>query len=130
MLLGILGKRLLHIVATLVAVLLLVAATALVGGSIEHRSATLFPRPSGPYAVGRTLYHWVDEAHADEFAPNPGTKRELVVWVWYPAAAPGPRAEYLPSQWREALSQRSGALMTKVLTRDMAQVQIYSTENA
>ena len=130
MLLRILGKGLLYIIGGLAAVLLLLAAIVLVGGSIDHRFATPFPRPTGPYAVGRTMYHWVDEDHQDELAPNPRTRRELVVWVWYPAAAQGPRAEYLPPRWRDALSQNTGALMANVLTRDLARVQIHSTDNA
>ncbi len=130
MLLRILGKGLLCVCGGLVALLLLAAAIVFIGGSIDHRFATPFPKPTGPYAVGRALHHWLDEGHQDELAPNPGTKRELVVWVWYPAAAPGQRAEYLPSRWRDALSQSTGALMSDVLTRDLARVQIHSTGNA
>ena len=126
----ILGKGLLYCVGGPVAILVLIAATVLIGGSIEHRFATEFPKPTGPYAVGRTMYHWIDDGHDDEFAPNSGTKRELVVWAWYPAAVSGSRAEYLPSRWQAALSESSGGLMSKVLTRDLARAHIYSTENA
>jgi predicted dienelactone hydrolase len=123
-------KGFLYTAGGLAVVLVLAVATILIGGSIEHRFATPFPKLTGPYPVSRTMFHWVEEAHPDEFAPNPGTKRELVVWVWYPAAGPGPRTEYLPERWRDALARSAGPLMTNVLTRDLARVQISSTEDA
>jgi dienelactone hydrolase len=125
-----LAKRFLYTVGVLAGVLVLAVAAVLIGGSIEHRFPTSFPKPTGPYPVGRTMFHWVEEGHPDEFAPNSGTKRELIVWVWYPAAEAGPHAEYLPEQWRVALARSAGPLMTNVLTRDLARVQISSIEDA
>jgi len=29
---------------------------------------------------------WVEDKTPDPMAPVPGTKRELLVWIWYPAA--------------------------------------------
>jgi hypothetical protein len=123
-------KGFLYTAGVLAGALVLAAAAVLIGGSIEHRFPTSFPKLTGPYAVGRTMFHWVDERHPDEFAPSPGTKRELVVWVWYPAAGAGPHAEYLPERWRVALARSAGALMTNILTRDLARVQISSTQDA
>src|SRR5690349_4946112 len=111
-------------------VLVVAVAAVLVAGSIEHRFPTKFPKLTGPYPVGRTMFHWVEEAYPDEFAPTPGTKRELMVWVWYPAAGPGPHAEYLPERWRVAVARSAGTLMTNVLTRDLARVQVSSMEDA
>jgi predicted dienelactone hydrolase len=59
------------------------------------------PTPTGPYQVGRVAYHWVDAHRDDIYAENKGQRRELVVWVWYPAAPtldaqPG---AYLPGSW-------------------------------
>jgi dienelactone hydrolase len=125
-----LAKRFLYTVGVLAGVLVLAVAAVLIGGSIEHRFPTSFPKPTGPYPVGRTMFHWVEEGHPDEFAPNSGTQRELIVWVWYPAAGAGPHAEYLPEQWRVALARSAGPLMTNVLTRDLARVQISSIEDA
>jgi pimeloyl-ACP methyl ester carboxylesterase len=123
-------KGFLYAAGVLAGVLVLAVAAVLIGGSIEHRFPTSFPKLTGPYPVGRTMFHWVEEGHPEEFAPNSGTKRELIVWVWYPAAEAGPHAEYLPEQWRVALARSAGALMTNVLTRDLARVQISSTEDA
>ena len=59
------------------------------------------PMPTGPHSVGRTSYDWVDHARFDIYAGNPDTRRELVLFVWYPAS-PQVTAEfapYLPSAW-------------------------------
>src|SRR5713101_10037305 len=54
---------------------------------LERRTEITLPTPTGPFAVGRALYDWVDDETLDALAPVPGTKRELLVWIWYPAAA-------------------------------------------
>jgi hypothetical protein len=59
------------------------------------------PTPTGPHPVGRSSYDWVDEDRAEIYSSNPSDRRELVVWVWYPAA-PASAAEaapYLPEAW-------------------------------
>ncbi|SRR6266568_625860 len=43
------------------------------------------PRPTGPYPVGTTTLYFKDSSRADDAAPVPGTPRELVVQLWYPA---------------------------------------------
>jgi predicted dienelactone hydrolase len=98
----------------------------------EHKTDITLPAPTGPFAVGRTTYTWVNNAETDELAPSPGSRRQLAVWLWYPAptvpsAAP---AEYLPAPWRAALQQRSGVLMSKFFTRDLSLVRTHSTSNA
>jgi dienelactone hydrolase len=48
---------------------------------VEHRTMVTLPTPTGPFAVGRSIYDWTDENdRAGEQA-----KRELLVWIWYPA---------------------------------------------
>jgi predicted dienelactone hydrolase len=59
------------------------------------------PAPTGAHSVGRVSFDWVDHARVDIYAANPDARRELVVFVWYPAI-PQPGAEftpYLPSAW-------------------------------
>ena len=55
--------------------------------------------PTGPYAVGRTLFNWVDETRVDLLSPK--GYREIPVWVWYPAspASDAQKAEWLPGAW-------------------------------
>jgi hypothetical protein len=68
--------------------------------TLETASGGL-PVPTGPHSVGRVSYDWVDRARFDIYASNPDARRELVVFVWYPAR-PHPGAEftpYLPSAW-------------------------------
>jgi predicted dienelactone hydrolase len=58
------------------------------------------PTPTGPYSVGRMRCDWVDESRADTIEQS-GGKREIVVWVWYPATPKrgAVRAEWLPGKW-------------------------------
>jgi len=99
--------------------------------SREHRTEITLPEPSGRFAVGRTTYVWINHAETDELAPSPGTPRELVVWIWYPAAATASAkaVEYLPAPWRAAEAQHSGVLMSKFLTRDLSLVRAHSTSD-
>jgi hypothetical protein len=62
------------------------------------------PEPTGAHSVGRVSFDWVDPARTEIYAANPEDRRELVVFVWYPAE-PQPTAEfapYLPSAWAPA----------------------------
>jgi dienelactone hydrolase len=62
------------------------------------------PAPTGRHPVGRVSFEWVDRARAEVYSSDPQDRRELVVWLWYPAA-PGPgaeRAAYLPEPWAPA----------------------------
>jgi dienelactone hydrolase len=62
------------------------------------------PAPTGRYPVGRASFEWVDPGRVELYSANPQDRRELVVWIWYPAA-PGPgaeRAAYLPEPWAPA----------------------------
>lgn len=68
-----------------------VSATSLTG-------QVVFPKPTGPYPVGTTLMHWVDESREEVLTPEDGDKRELVVQLWYPTTkqAKGEAIHYLP----------------------------------
>jgi dienelactone hydrolase len=100
---------------------------------LDHNRETALPTPTGPFAVGRTTYVWSDPAHLDPTAPQPGTKRELLAWIWFPAA---PRQQsqtfddYLPAPWRTALERQSGALLANFLTRDLSRVRAHSIRDA
>jgi len=66
-----------------------------------QQSQSPLPAPTGPYAVGRTLFNWIDESRVDLL--NPKGYREIPVWVWYPAspASDAQKAEWLPGTWGE-----------------------------
>lgn len=59
-------------------------------------STPILPAPSGPYSVGRTTLHWIDAARNERNTPGQPQKRELLVYVWYPSAHGGAKADYLP----------------------------------
>src|SRR6202790_735661 len=125
-----------RVIKTLVVVALfaVVAIAVLLGLMwLDHNRETALPTPTGPFAVGRTTYVWSDPAHLDPMAPQPGTKRELLAWIWYPAMPRQPSqtiAEYLPAPWRTALERQSGALLTQFLTRDLSRVRTHGIRDA
>jgi predicted dienelactone hydrolase len=118
--------------------LVVVALCAVVGIAVllgllwlDHTRETTLPAPTGPFAIGRTTYVWSDAAQSDLMAP-PGTKRELLAWIWYPAAPQQPFQtddDYLPAPWRTALERQIGVLLTQFLTRDLSQVRAHSVCN-
>jgi dienelactone hydrolase len=96
----------------------------------DHNRDTTLPAPTGPFAVGRTTYAWSDASQADPMAPQPGAKRELLAWIWYPAAPPqqSPTADdYIPAAWRTAME---GGVLLTLLTRDLARVHAHSIRDA
>lgn len=105
--------------------LLIVLVTSL---WLEHRVSVTLPKPTGSFAVGRTVYDWRDDRTNDALAPLPGTKRELFVWLWYPAANGKSAAdgEYLPSALRSAITRQMGVLLSHFLTTDLTKVRAHS----
>jgi len=98
----------------------------------EHGTAITLPAPSGNFRVGRATFAWTDDKPVDQSSEVPTTKREVLVWMWYPATAPnaGATAEYLPSAWRTALAAYQGRFMKSFLKRDPLYVQTHSFANA
>jgi len=96
---------------------------------LERRTEITLPAPTGSFPVGRAIYDWADDTKLDTLAPVPGTKRELLVWIWYPAAARESvaRDDYVPGYMRAA--DGTGGLLG-LLTRDVAKVHGHSIRNA
>jgi dienelactone hydrolase len=126
-----LARRILKGLA-IVATLAVVALGALLGSLwLERRTETTLPTPTGSFAVGRAIYDWADAATLDTLAPVPGTKRELLVWIWYPAATAQAAAtmdDYVPAQMRAAAGPAGGPL--RLVTRDLAKVHGHSTRDS
>jgi predicted dienelactone hydrolase len=98
---------------------------------LEHTTEFTLPKPTGPFAVGRVLYDWIDAEKLDTLAPMPGTKRELLVWIWYPAAGPSAAIDdYLPVQLRTAVERERPAIISKLLTRELSKVHAHSIWNS
>ncbi len=100
---------------------------------LEQRSEATLPAPTGPFAVGRAIYDWADDA-VDPLAPVPGTRRELLVWIWFPSAAGQSAAvtdDYLPAPMRAAGARANRApLIMRWLTRDPSRVHAHSLRDA
>ena len=103
----------------------------------EHRRETTLPEPTGPFTVGRTTLAWRDDAADDPVAPNAGTKREVMAWIWYPAAAErsAPKDDYTPAYMTAAWARVRGPqnIVQKInygwLTRDMSKVRGHSVRD-
>ena len=95
---------------------------------LEHRSAATLPTPTGQFAVGRAILDWTDSLTSDTLAPVQGAKRELLVWMWYPAVAGGSAVmdEYLPRKLRPKAEDTGGANIWTLLTRDPSNIRGHS----
>ncbi|WP_126630264.1 alpha/beta hydrolase family protein [Dictyobacter alpinus] len=104
------------LILLLIGVIILAAGVTLL--DVQRHRAAVLPAPTGSSAVGRMEYDWRDQSQDDPLAPRAGTKRELVVWSWYPAAQTRNVhfAPYLPAQWAQAsdnqIVQSSDAVQT------------------
>jgi predicted dienelactone hydrolase len=101
---------------------------------LESRSEVTLPALTGPYAVGRVVEAWEDPGSTDPMAPAPGNRRELLVWIWYPASpAPGAARveDYVPA-FRPAAGTRTKPELSlfRWLTRDPSRVRPHSLRNA
>jgi hypothetical protein len=98
----------------------------------DHFRSTSLPTPTGLFAVGRAIYDWTDADGLDPLAPAPSTRRELLVWVWYPAErrSSDKVVDYLSWQLREQVARQSGFVLTQLFTRDRAKVQANALNDA
>ncbi len=104
----------------------------------------VLPSPRGPYAVGRVSFDWVDESRREHDAGGASAraggirsrhaKRELMVWLWYPATAePSARpGAYLPGKWGEALERERGLVLWRQLSlwQRFDSIQIHALPDA
>jgi len=76
----------------LLAILLLAPKDGAFTPALAAQTATLtsqevnFPELTGPYKVGLTSFEWVDQSRDETLASIPGLKRDLMVYIWFPAA--------------------------------------------
>ena len=127
-------KRWARVFVLLLLLFVLVAASGIAYVEIQHHQTLVLPAPTGPYAVGRMEYDWTDQSRLDLLAPHAGTKRELVVWAWYPAqrvpgARPRPRAPYLPQKWAQ-MSEEQHGFLGQQLMQSIDSIQTNSTDLA
>ncbi|GII04581.1 alpha/beta hydrolase family protein [Planobispora takensis] len=71
-------------------------------------SALALPEPTGPYPVGTTVLHLVDDSRPDPWVPTVKS-RELMVSLWYPSReSRGRRAPYMTEKEAELLLKENG----------------------
>jgi hypothetical protein len=89
-----------------------------------------FPTPTGPYAVGTRIYGaWTDAARAEPFTPDPRDHRQVVVQIWYPTRATGPRQRYIEhTETRAALAAHFG--VPTFLLRNIQHAPTHAVLNA
>ena len=119
-------------VAVLILILVLLVFVGLFGAMVhfgDHREVVL-PKPTGPYAVGRTLFDWKDPKRTDPYSSAIGKQRELMVWLWYPATAlaQAKPAEYIPSDWASVLPWRPVTIPSRVRVHAVADAPIAATK--
>ncbi len=99
---------------------------------LEHRSAVTLPTPTGSFTVARAIEDWTDPVTLDTLAPVPETKRELLVWIWYPssAAQSAVKDDYVPARLRPKADASDHANIWTLLTRDVSNVRGHSVADA
>ena len=124
-------KRLIRILLIVLLVIVLVIVSGVAFIEIRRHQTLVLPHPTGPFAVGRMEYDWTDQSRTDPLAPQPGTKRELVVWAWYPAnRMPGAHpAPYLPPKWASLIDQQHAFLGISTAQSSDA-IQTHSVDQA
>jgi dienelactone hydrolase len=124
-------RRLLQGFAASVVLLVLGVGALLAFAWVEHRTTVTLPTPTGPFAVGRAIEDWTDDTALDTLGPARGTKRELLVWIWYPAVSAKPAVvdDYLPVRLRLAPKDAGSGNIWTLLTRDVSHVRGHSARD-
>jgi predicted dienelactone hydrolase len=108
------------------AMLLVLVAPANAAPAPEKASAAteagdrlVLPKPTGPHPVGREVLHLVDQNRTDPWVPT--GPRELMVSVWYPAAAKrGKPVPYATAEESRLLLEIAGLSNVTNLAEDLA----------
>jgi predicted dienelactone hydrolase len=124
-------KKLLKGIVVLIGIVVACILICLILLFFEHNSQLALPLPTGPYAVGRTSYDWVDTTRTDSLAPIPNQKRELLVWIWYPMKKSplSKPAEYMPGPLRNALKKKQGFIFSTFFSHDESKIHNHSMVN-
>jgi predicted dienelactone hydrolase len=125
-----LGKKLLVGIAK-VSLASIALAGALAGYLVYwHDQPLVLPSPTGAYHVGRTEFDWVDDNRIDPLSDQANEKRELLVWVWYPAATSeqDTAVPYVPPAGVNARDVDQG--IGRFIESDFSSIQTHSYANA
>lgn len=87
---------------------------------VQAQDITTNYTPSGPYEVGVTARHWVDENRGEIYTDDPNDNKTVTVWIWYPADVeegmePAPYLENPEQYWAiDDLSMQLGTTRSEV----------------
>jgi dienelactone hydrolase len=130
------GISILRSVSIFILIMILLGLTGIgLVGLVVHfkeRREVVLPKPSGPYAVGRSLFDWTDSSREDPYSSSIGKYRELMVWLWYPAAsAPGAAAaEYIPAAWAAKLPWRPVTIPARIRVHAVSDAPLAGKDQA
>lgn len=112
--------------------LVIIIAIALFSFWVEIHTEIALPKPTGKYEVGRTTFHWVDTSRVDSLSPPPYSKRELIVWVWYPASVLNTDTivPYDRAPWEKEPVEQGNLLFSLIFARDGSKINAHSFLNA
>ncbi len=122
-----------RIIFFLTGLLLMSTLTYAQVGSVRETTRRIdLPQPSGPYAIGTRVFHWVDTSREETLTSDPDDVREIMVQLWYPAtdAAGAQPAPYLPELdgLRPYLSNSTVELVRSVRTNSHLDVAVAGSE--
>ena len=86
----------------------------------------VLPMPTGPHSVGRTSFQWIDRNRPEVLSERSDAKREVAVWVWYPAL---PRQGSESAPYVDDLDVLAAALTSEELSL-LSSVQTHSNDGA
>jgi predicted dienelactone hydrolase len=86
------------------------------------------PRPSGPFGVGTTQFHFVDASRPEPHTATPVDVRELMVRAWYPATIGDglKAASYLPSVERVSQALNKDQWPYGIVVSHLGQIPTHS----
>lgn len=125
-------KRLLKYFFRAFLVILIVITLTLLSFWVEIHTDISLPKPAGKYEVGRTTFHWADSSRVDSLSPPPYSKRELIVWVWYPASVSETDTivPYDRAPWEKETAEQGNLLFSLIFARDGSKINAHSFLNA
>jgi dienelactone hydrolase len=113
---------------------LCILATVFIADSIVSAGQTAgnlkiaLPAPTGPYAVGRQSFHWIDHSRKESLTDTPDDDRELMVHIWYPAepATKMVGSPYIPklSLVKSGLDDSQYSILSTVQTHTFANAKL------
>jgi predicted dienelactone hydrolase len=83
------------------------------------------PKPTGPYPVGTRIIYLKDPGRIEDHGSHPGTPRELMVQIWYPAT---PSKNHLAAYQREPETTLATSYRSALWTNSRIDAPIASSD--